>query len=208
MTIENIFLLVAEYQTLLIGLMLVAPWLSWLICVVVPGKAEEPLVLSINLGFALICLLGELGYLAYATQAGGWTKVVKEADFLLLLAPFYYLGISLWLSQQRVSLSQLPPVRLIKGLGLILAAYLMLSWIIAQIRIVIFSYLPFAWFLLIILSLLSLGYLGYLQLTNLANFSKKEVNKNQKSSRSKLFVDDDIETELERLRKSSNEKRI
>lgn len=193
MTLENIYLLISEYQTILIGLMLIAPWLSWLICVIVPGKAEEPLVLSINLGFSLLCLFAELGYLAYATTVGGWTKVIKEADFLLLLAPIYYLGVSLWLSRQRVSLSQLPTFRLIQGLTTILAAYLMLSWIVAKIRILIFSYLPFGWFLLFILSLLALAYLGYLRIIN-APSSLKQLGNNRS-------LDNDIEAELNRLRK-------
>ena len=166
MTLHNIFLLLVEYQTLIIALMLIAPWVSWFICVIVPGQTEEPLVLSINLTFSLLCFFVEVGYLFYATQTGGWNKVVKEADFLLLLAPLYYLGVSLWLSKQRLPLSQLPPFRLIQGLGLILAAYLSLTWIAAQIKILIFSYLPFGWFLLFILVLLGLAYLGYLKIIN------------------------------------------
>ena len=187
--------------------MLVAPWLSWLICVIVPGKSEEPIVLSINLGAALLSLLAELGYLFYATHTGGWSRVVKEADIILLLAPLHYVGISLWLSRQRLPLSQLPAFRVIRGLALIFAVYLMLSWIASKIKIIIFSYLPFGIFLLFILTLLGLAYWGYLEIINRDNLSKeRDSNKAQKSPNNKL-LNDDIEGELNRLRKNHNQKK-
>jgi len=204
MTLENIFLFFLEYQTVIICLMLVAPWLSWLICVIIPGKSEEPIVLSINLGAALLTLLAELGYLLYATNNGGWTRVVKEADIILLLAPLYYVGISLWLSRQRLPLSKLAPVRVIRGLVLICAAYLMLSWIASKIKIIVFSYLPFGIFLLFIFTLLALGYWGYLQIINKDNLAKQRNNNTTSHNRTEnnKLLNDDIAQELNSLRKN------
>lgn len=194
MTLQDLFLLFVEHQTLIIGLILVAPWLSWLICVMIPGESEEPIILGINLGLALLCLLTELGYLVYATNTGGWTKVVKEADLLLLLAPIYYLGVSLWLSRQRLPLSQLAPVRVVRGFSLIVAAYLLLSWIAAKIKIIIFSYLPFGLFLLFIFALLGLAYWGYLTIFK-SNSAKKERF-------DRRLLNDNIEGELKQMRRN------
>ena len=113
MTLQELFLFFLEHRAIIVGLMLAAPWLSWLICVAIPGQQEEPLVLNLNLGLALLSLLGEVGYLLYATNLGGWSRVVSEADLLLLLAPLYYVGVSLWVSRQRLPLSQLPAFRVV-----------------------------------------------------------------------------------------------
>ena len=189
MTLKELFLFFVEHREIIVGLMLLAPWLSWLICVAIPGEQEEPFVLNLNLGLALVTVLGELGYLFYATNTGGWSQVVREADLLLLLAPLYYLGVSLWVSRQRLPLSQLSTFRVLQGLGMIAAAFLLLSWIMSKIRLILFSYLPFGFFLLLLASLVSLAYLGYLRLRGHETSSKESQ------------LNDSVESDLERLRR-------
>ena len=134
-------------------------------------------------------MLGELGYLFYATNTGGWSQVVREADLLLLLAPLYYLGVSLWVSRQRLPLSQLSTFRVLQGLGMIAAAFLLLSWIMNKIRLILVSYLPLGFFLLVLASLVSLAYLGYLRLRGHENSSEESQ------------LNDEVEGDLERLRR-------
>lgn len=189
------------------GLMLAAPWLSWLICVAIPGQQEEPLVLNLNLGLALLSLLGELGYLLYATNTGGWTRVVSEADLLLLLAPLYYVGVSLWISRQRLPLSQLPAFRVVQGLGMIAAAYLLLSWILSKIRLIFFSYVPLGFFLLLLATLVGLAYLGYLRLRGHQTSSEKSYSNTTRSSPKNKQLNEQVEGELERLRRQMRRKR-
>ena len=164
MTLQTLFLFLLKHRAIVVGLIVIAPWLSWLICVVVPGRREEPFILNFNLGLALVSLLGEIGYLLYATNTGGWSQVVQEGDILLLLAPLYYVGVSIWLSRQRLPLSQLPVYRVVQGLGMIAVAYLLLSGILSKIRLIFFSYLPLGYFIILIAGLIGLAYLGYLKI--------------------------------------------
>ncbi|NES21695.1 MAG: hypothetical protein F6K41_22890 [Symploca sp. SIO3E6] len=106
MTLQSLFLWFTEHRNELVLTFLIAPWLAWSICVAVPGKKEEPYVLSINMSLALLSLLLWIGYLAYANSTGGWSKIVKEADFLLLLVPPYYVGASIWLTRTRLALCE------------------------------------------------------------------------------------------------------
>lgn len=85
-------------------MLLVLPWLALGLCVAIPIKRIETLVLNFNLGMAFLSLCLALGYILYATSQGGWRKIIQEADMLLLLSPFYYAGVSLWIARQRVSL--------------------------------------------------------------------------------------------------------
>lgn len=207
MTLQALFLFFLEHRAIIMGLMLAAPWLSWLICVAIPGQQEEPLVLNLNLGLALLSLLGELGYLLYATNTGGWTRVVSEADLLLLLAPLYYVGVSLWISRQRLPLSQLPAFRVVQGLGMIAAAYLLLSWILSKIRLIFFSYVPLGFFLLLLATLVGLAYLGYLRLRGHQTSSEKSYSNTTRSSPKNKQLNEQVEGELERLRRQMRRKR-
>ncbi len=200
MTLKELFLLFLEYRGVILVLMLTAPWLSWLICVAVPGKQEEPLVLNVNLGLAVVSVLGAVGYLLYATNTGGWSQVVREADLLLLLAPLYYVAVSLWLSRQRLPLSQLPAFRVLQGLGMIATAYLLLSWILSKIRLIFFSYLPLGFFLLLV-AYGGLAYLGYLKLRGDETTSEKSDFQRTRSSSQNEQLNDEVESELERLRR-------
>lgn len=206
MTLKELFLFFLEHREIIVVLMLIAPWLSWLVCVAIPGKQEEPFVLNFNLGLALLSVLLEVGYLFYATNTGGWSQIVGKADLLLLLAPLYYVGVSLWISRQRLPLSELPVFRVIQGLGMILAAFLLLAWIMSKIRLIFFSYLPFGFFILFLASLVGLAYLGYLKLRGHETSSTQSDFPTTRSNSNKKQPNDEVDGELERLRRQMKRK--
>ena len=108
MTLEGLFQMIVQYREEISFSMLIAPWLTYVICFLIPGKLEEPFVLSVNLTLATISMLMLTGYLAYATNTGGWEQVVKQADIFLPILPPYYSIVSLWISRQRLPLNQIP----------------------------------------------------------------------------------------------------
>ena len=163
MTIQDFFVSLNDNKPVLLLAILFAPWLALGICLTIPGKREEPLVLSFNLGMAVLSLFLLLGYTWFATQNGGWNRVFQEADILLVMAPFYYVGISFWITKQRLPLEQVPVARALKGLALIGVAYLGLSWFLSKIRILAITFIPFPLLLLFFFMLVGLGYWGYLK---------------------------------------------
>ena len=165
MTLQSLFTLVVEYKPAVLLLLFFAPWVALALCMVIPGRQEEPFILSFNLGMACLSLLMAVGYLLYATNTGGWARVVQEADILLVLAPCYYVGVSLWVTRQRLPLEQVPAFRAMQGLALIGAGYLALAWFLSKIRFLIFSYVPFPVLVVLFLGLLGVVYVGYLRLT-------------------------------------------
>ncbi|NEQ98456.1 MAG: hypothetical protein F6K30_17340 [Cyanothece sp. SIO2G6] len=166
MTIQELFAFLNQNQLLVLLFILAAPWMAWAVCWAIPGQREEPFVLSLNLGMAILSLLMAIGYLIYASNHGGWDRVLAEADILLMLAPCYYVGVSVWISKQRLPLNQIPVVRAVQGLAMIAIGYMGVAWFLRKIRIniVAFSYIPFHYILLLILGLIGIGYLGYLRL--------------------------------------------
>jgi hypothetical protein len=161
MTLESFFQQLMENRAIAIVLVLALPWLTWLICYLIPGRREEPLVLSVNLSLAVLSLLLWAGYLAYATNQGGWARVVKEADLFLLLVPIYYVIASLWMSSKRIPLEQIPAFRVLQGLAVIAGVFLVISWLSHRVYIIFFSYMPFSTFLFLLAILLGIAYMGY-----------------------------------------------
>jgi hypothetical protein len=201
MTLQSLFTLFVEYRAAVLLLLFFAPWLALGLCIAIPGRREEPFILNFNLAMACLSLLMAVGYLMYATNTGGWTRVVQEADLLLMLAPCYYVGVSLWVTRQRLPLDQVPAFRAMQGLALIGAGYLGVAWFLSKVRFLIFSYLPFPVLLLLFLGLVAVIYMGYLRLTG----KDAEHPPSSRESGTKAFPDvAGIDDELERLRRNLN----
>lgn len=166
MSLEGLYTEILTYRVPIMLLLFGSPWITYLSCFLIPGKKEEPFLLSLNLALTTASLVMLVGYLAYATNTGGWTQVVRQADILLLLLPIYHAGVSLYLSRLRLPLSAIPAFRTMQGLVMISGALLAISWILERVRIVLFSYIPFETFLGLIAILLAIGYVGYRKLIN------------------------------------------
>jgi hypothetical protein len=164
MSFGEFFQALVAFKIPILVAILIAPWFTWLLCALIPGRREEPFLLSVNIGFAVLSLLFWAGYLAYATNTGGWQRIVEEADILLLLAPPYYLASAVWVASKRVPLPTVPAFRALQGLATIAGVFLVLSWILGRVRIILFSFVPFPYFLAILAGLLFVAYLGYLRL--------------------------------------------
>jgi hypothetical protein len=166
MTIEALYVQLADLRLPIAVLVFAAPWITYLLCVAIPGKTEEPLLLSINLGLAIAGFLLLIGYLSYAVNIGGWRLVVTTADLLLLVLPLYHMLVSLWLSRRRLPLHLIPAFRTFQGLIMMAAAFLFLSWLGARIRIIFFSFVPFSTFLVLLAIVVGIGYAGYRKITD------------------------------------------
>lgn len=164
MSLEGLYIGILAYRVPIILLLFGSPWITYLLCFLIPGNKEESFLLSSNLALTTLSLVMLGGYLAYATNTGGWTRVVRQADILFLVLPIYHAGVSLYLSRLRLPLRSIPAFRTMQGLVMISGALLTLSWILERVRIVLFSYLPFDIFLGLIAVLLFVGYAGYRKL--------------------------------------------
>ncbi len=161
MTLETLFISLNNNAGWIALLVFALPWLVWVVCDLIPGDWEEPWILSINMMVAVTSMAMWAGYLAFASNVGGWEKVIKEAQVLLLVLPPYYVLMSMWVARQRMPLSQIPAFRTLQGLGILCGVYLILSWLGRRVYIVFFSYMRFSSFLWILAILLLVGYLGY-----------------------------------------------
>lgn len=201
MTLQTLFTWFVNHRSVILLLLFFAPWLALGLCVVIPGRREEPFILNFNLGMACLSLLFAVGYLMYATSSGGWARVIQEADILLMLAPCYYVGVSLWVTQQRLPLEQVPAFRAIQGLAFIGVGYLGIAWFLSKVHFLIFSYVPFQFLMILVLGLLGVMYFGYLRLTGKdTNQSDRSDFPRGNSARSNSTIDE----ELERLRQQIN----
>ncbi len=161
MTLEALFTTLNTHATLITLGVLVAPWLVWIVCDLIPGRAEEPWILSLNLMAAVASMMLWVGYLAYVSNISGWETLIKQANVFLLFMPPYYLVSSIWVSRQLLPLSEIPAFRTLQGVMLMTGVYLVLAWLIGRIRIWFVSFIPATVVLWILAGLLLIGYLGY-----------------------------------------------
>lgn len=200
MTFANIFRILVEYRSIVLLGILAAPWLAWFLCRLFPGKRAEKLILNLNLGLAFFGFGLSLAYLLFAKSNGGWARVTREADILLCLSPLYYVGVSLWLTRQRVSLGELSAIRVAQGLGMIGTAYVFLSWIAGKISIILFSYIPFPLLLLFALAMIGLAYWGFLRVFGLESPRSRSPERSSPDPSADRDPNRDIDAELHRLR--------
>lgn len=199
MTLQDLYTLLYDYKPAVLVAMLFAPWIALGLCIAIPGDREEPFILSFNLSMAVLSLLLAVGYLWYATHTAGLQKVIQQADILLMLAPCYYVSISLWVARQRLPLTQIPAVRIIQGIALIGAGYLGVTWILSKLRILVLTFLPFPLLLMFLLGLAGLAYLGYLKITDQDSASAQTKSPSTVSRREtgaqphQTSIDDELE---------------
>ncbi len=164
MTLETFFISLNENAVPISLLILAAPWVVWVVCYAIPGRAEEPWVLSLNLLAAVTSIVLWSGYLAYTINTSGMELVVKQANIFLLVMPPYYVIASIWVSRQLMPLSDIPAFRSLQGVAMLAGVYVALAWFASRIRIYIVSFIPFWVFLWILAGLLLVGYVGYRRL--------------------------------------------
>lgn len=208
MSFESLFILLAAHPTEIVLALLLAPWVTGLLCWLIPGQREEPLLLSLNLWLAVLSLLLWVGYLAYATDRGGWQLVIQQANILLLLAPPYYAIASLFIARQRMPLSYIPAFRTLQGLVVMGAVYFAIARLFSRVRIYFLSYLPFSTFLWGLAVLLVIGYWGYCQFVGgeprRSHLRRSQSGANPESSNQRTPNSNsdhiNLEEELEQLR--------
>jgi hypothetical protein len=164
MTLQDLYTLICDYRAAVLLMLFCAPWLALGLCISIPGTQEEPFILNFNLSMAVLSLLMAIGYLWYTTRSEGFDNVIQQGDILLTLAPCYYVGVSLWVSQQRLPLAQIPIVRIIQGAALIGASYLGFAWLLKKMHIFILAVIPYQVVVMLLLGLVGLAYMGYLKI--------------------------------------------
>ncbi|MEM1367433.1 MAG: hypothetical protein AAGG02_05310 [Cyanobacteria bacterium P01_H01_bin.15] len=204
MTLQALFTIFTAYKPAILVLLFLAPWLALGLCIAIPGKREEPFVLSFNLGMACLSLLMSLGYIMYATGNGGWTRVVEEADLLLILAPVYYVAVSFWVTKQRLPLEQVPAFRAVQGLAYVGIGYLGIAWFLSKIRFLVFSFIPFPLLLMLLLGLIGILYFGYLRITGKDTERASRENSVDTEPVNTSPSTNSIDDELEQLRRNIN----
>jgi hypothetical protein len=144
--------------------MILSPWIAYYLCVIIPGKVEEPYILSGNLFISALATFILSVYLTFSLNRSGFRTSGQEADLFLMLSVPYHLILSVHLSKKRMSLSEIPAFRMIQG-GIILSIslFILLS-LFSKIRIYIFSYLSFNNLLIIVGILMFFAYIGWLEI--------------------------------------------
>ncbi len=158
MTIE---LLTTQYRIPLLIFMILSPWVAYYLCVIIPGKSEEPYILSANLFVSALAAFILCIYLTFSLNRSDFRNIAREADIFLLISVPYHLMLSFHLAKKRMKLAEIPAVRIIKGAIVFSMALFILTAIFNKIRILVFSYVSFNTLLIIMIVLIVIACCGW-----------------------------------------------
>jgi hypothetical protein len=85
---------------------------------------------------------------------------VYEIDLLTHVAPVISMVVTILVVRKYVNLEEIPGFNKISGLLMMIAVVLVLFWILEKTRILVFTYMPFYWVLLILAALLLIFRMG------------------------------------------------
>lgn len=162
MTLRELFQQIGENPNFLLFYFLIIPSSAAIAGVL--GKDEGHLSPWKYLYATLIYLVSIPGIFAVALNAYFFLFQrgdVMQTDVYLQILPIIVMVLTIFLIRRNVDLSLVPGFDKISGLWFMLFTTMLLMWLLEKIHIVVFSYLPFQYLLVVFAVLFALIYLGW-----------------------------------------------
>ncbi|WP_064196849.1 MULTISPECIES: hypothetical protein [Emticicia] len=162
MTLRELFQQIGENPNFLLFYFLIIPSSAAIAGIL--GKDEDHLSPWKYLYATLIYLVSIPGIFAVALNAYFFLFQrgdVMQTDVYLQILPIIVMVLTIFLIRRNVDLSLVPGFDKISGLWFMLFTTMLLMWLLEKIHIVVFSYLPFQYLLVVFAVLFALIYLGW-----------------------------------------------
>ncbi|AFK04669.1 hypothetical protein Emtol_3541 [Emticicia oligotrophica DSM 17448] len=162
MTLRELFQQIGENPNFLLFYFLIIPSSAAIAGIL--GKDEGHLSPWKYLYATLIYLVSIPGIFAVALNAYFFLFQrgdVMQTDVYLQILPIIVMVLTIFLIRRNVDLSLVPGFDKISGLWFMLFTTMLLMWLLEKIHIVVFSYLPFQYLLVVFAVLFALIYLGW-----------------------------------------------
>lgn len=162
MTLQQLFDHIGGYSAYLILFFLLIPVTALLAGLL--GKGEGLLSPWKYLYAVLIYLVSVPGIFAVALNLYFFLfqrRDILQTDLYIQVLPIIIMLVTILIIRNNVSLSLVPGFGRISGLWFMLFATMFLMWLLEKINIMVFSFLPFSYLLLVFAVLFALIYLGW-----------------------------------------------
>jgi hypothetical protein len=162
MTLKDFFISVGENQNYTIAFFTIIPICAFLVGLIGGQKDHlSPWKYIYTILIYLICIPGifavGLNFYLFLFQR----RDIMETELLIQVLPVISLIVTIAIMRNNVNLDFIPGFDKIYGLWLMLFATMFFMWLLEKIHIVVFSYLPFQYLLLIFVGIFLVIYLGW-----------------------------------------------
>ena len=155
MTLRESFQLLAEHPEYIIFYFAIIPIMAFLAGIL--GKGEGHLSPWRYLYSALIYFVCVPGIFSITLSVYNFLferRSIMEADVFAQVLPIISMVVTLLLIRRNVNLDYIPGFDKLSGLVTVISAALIIMWFVDHTRIIVFSYLPFQYVVLIFIGLL------------------------------------------------------
>ena len=155
MTLNDLFTFLSEHPVYTIGYIILIPAITGIIGILVPEKGgEKPWNYFYMFLLYLISIPGIFAITLLVYSFLFERTSIYDIDLITHVLPVISMVATIWLTRRNVNLDDVPGFDKLTGLIMMITTVLVLLWVLDKTRIVIFSYLPFVYVLLIIVALL------------------------------------------------------
>ena len=155
MTLRELFQLLGEHPEYIIFYFSIIPIMAFLAGIL--GKGEGHLSPWRYLYSALIYFVCVPGIFSITLSVYNFLferRSIMDADVFAQVLPIISMVVTLLLIRRNVSLDYIPGFDKLSGLVTVISAALIIMWFVDRTRIIVFSYLPFQYVILIFIGLL------------------------------------------------------
>jgi hypothetical protein len=161
MTLNELFNFLSENPAYTLTFLITIPALSGIIGILADDHAgKDPWRYFYMLLLYLISIPGIFAFTLLIYSFLFERKSVYDIDLITHVLPIISMILTVWLTRRMVNLDDIPGFGKLRGLFMMIATALILLWVLDKTRIVLFSYLPFIYVLLILIVLLLIFRLG------------------------------------------------
>lgn len=167
MTLKELFAYIGQEPSFILFYFLIIPVTALLVGIL--GKGEGHLNPWKYLYAVLIYFVSIPGIFAVALniyfflfQRGD----ILQTDVYLQILPIFVLLLTTWLIRRNVDLNLVPGFKTLAGLWLMMLASMSLMFLLDRTQLVVFSYLPFQYLLLVFVGLFGVIYFGWRRFTS------------------------------------------
>lgn len=162
MTLNELFNFLSENPVYTIAYLVAIPALSGIIGILADDRSgEDPWRYFYMLLLYLISIPGIFAFTLLIYSFLFERNSIYDIDLITHVLPIISMILTVWLTRRMVDLDDIPGFGKLRGLIMMITTALVLLWVLDKTRIVLFSYLPFIYVILILVVLLLVFRFGF-----------------------------------------------
>ena len=155
MTLNDFFAMLNEHPAFTMGFLILIPALAFIIGVIADDRSNlNPWKQIYMVLLYLICIPGIFSVSLLLFTFLFENKSIYDIDLITHFLPLVSMIVTIIITRRYVSLDEVPGFGKLTGLIMMISVILLILWVLQKTRIIMFTYMPIIYVLLILLALI------------------------------------------------------